>query len=328
MYACLDLGSNSFHLLIARYDEGRLCIIERFSRKVQLGEGVALDGKLGENAVERGLECLRHFREVIDAHPVTCLWSVGTNALRMANNSGFFLRQARELGFDIEVIDGEKEGALVYAGVTSDMPEASVRRLVVDIGGGSTEVILGRGGCHEDVRSLPLGCISWRDRYFRDLDASSTDMMINHALLSARSAAAGVMENAGEDINGNPWRVDEVLASSGTAKMLSLIATAWGKPAGTVSREGLETLFNGGFLHRVVQEPEWSMPGLKPARRDLLLPGWALMTAFMSIFDVSVLQFSRSALREGMLTIMRQHREMPGRAAINARMQWHGGTDG
>jgi exopolyphosphatase/pppGpp-phosphohydrolase len=120
--------------------------------------------------------------------------------------------------------------------------------------------------------------------------------------------------------------MEAVFASSGTAKMLAMIAGAHGESGRTVSRESLDQLRQEGLLHRLVHHSDWLVPGLKPARRDLLLPGWTLMNAFMRIFDVPILDFSASALREGMLTTMRDHHVAPDRASINARMQWRDGT--
>lgn len=328
MYACLDLGSNSFHLLIARFEQGRMVIVERFSEKVQLGEGVAVNGLLGEAAMRRGLDCLHHFREVIDAHPAQCLWSVGTNALRKADNASVFLQEARLLGFDIEVVSGEKEGALVYAGVSSLLPDDEEPRLVIDIGGGSTEVITGRGSQHHQVLSLPMGCVSWRDRFFSSLTAGASRKDVDRALDIAGEVATGILLDAREVLEGEPQHISSVHASSGTAKMLSLIAGAHGEAGGTVSRAGLDRLRRERLLHRLVNDPGWLVPGLKPSRRDLLLPGWTLMRAFMNVFDVPALDYSASALREGMLSTMRTLRVAPGEAPINARMQWRDGTGG
>lgn len=328
MYACLDLGSNSFHLLIARFEQGRMVIVERFSEKVQLGEGVAVSGMLSEAAMRRGLDCLHHFREAMDAHPANCLWSVGTNALRKAGNASVFLQEARQLGFDIEVISGEKEGALVYAGVSSLLGADNNPRLVVDIGGGSTEIVTGQGGRHHQVMSLPMGCVSWRDRFFDSLSTDASHADIDLALNGAAETATGILLDARKALEGTPQQIQSVYASSGTAKMLAMIAGALGDAAGTVSLEALDQLKGERLLHRLVNDPGYLIPGLKPARRDLLLPGWTLMSAFMKVFDVTVLDFSASALREGMLTTMRAHRVAPGEASINARMQWRDGTGG
>ncbi|MEX1197314.1 MAG: hypothetical protein WEB57_05580 [Pseudohongiellaceae bacterium] len=328
MYACLDLGSNSFHLLIARFEQGRMIVVERFSEKVQLGEGVAINGVLSDAAMRRGSECLHHFREVIDAHPADCLWSVGTNALRKAGNAGIFLREARLLGFDIEVISGEKEGALVYAGVSSLLSDEDEPRLVVDIGGGSTEIVSGEGNRHHRVVSLPMGCVSWRDRFFSELTTEASREDVDRALDASADEATAILSDARETLEVSPQSLLAVHASSGTAKMLAVIAGAQGEPARMVSRDGLDRLRREQLLHRLVEEPDWLVPGLKPARRDLLLPGWTLVRAFMDVFDVPLLAFSPSALREGMLATMRAHRVAPDEAPVSARMQWRDGTAG
>ncbi len=328
MYACLDLGSNSFHLLLARFEHERAVIVERFSEKVQLGEGVALDGRLTESAIRRGLDTLHHFREVISAYPAECLWSVGTNALRIADNASDFVERAHRLGFDIEVISGEKEGALVHAGVTSVLPDDERERLVIDIGGGSTEIITGQGRRYRDVVSLPMGCVSWRDRFFSDLESASPEAAIDRALKGASEAAEAILVEARQALLPDMPAMIEVHASSGTAKMLAQVGQAHGAERGIVSEATLGALSGRGVLHRLIQDPDWKLAGLKASRRDLLLPGWTLMQAFFSTFGIQQVRFSPTALREGMLVTMRQHRESPPRAMINARMQWRDAKDG
>lgn len=325
MFACVDLGSNSFHLLIARDEAGRMELVERFSVRVQLGEGVALDGRLTEAAVQRGLDALADFRDVIRAWPIECLWSVGTNALRRAANRDVFLEPAARLGFPIEVIDGEREAELVYAGVCSRRDDTT-RRLVVDVGGGSTEVIAGTGHRPRWACSLPLGCVSWRDRFFAHLDRNAGTDAVDAALLAAREEAGGLFQEACDRGAGELESFEEALASSGTAKMLARVGAASGYPADLISRDSLDRLHGDGWLHRQVEQPDGLVPGLKPARRDLLLPGWSLMAAFMETFGADTVAFSRDALREGMLDTMRALRDRPDREAFSAAMRWYEST--
>ncbi|MDP1757841.1 MAG: exopolyphosphatase, partial [Pseudohongiella sp.] len=157
MYACVDLGSNSFHLLIARWHDGAHEIVERFSEKVQLGEGLSQSLTINAEAFQRGLLCLEAFALALERYPIKYLWVVGTNALRVADNSQDFITQAKSRGFDVDVVTGLEEAALVYAGVMSALPQDDQVRLVIDIGGGSTELIVGKGPDQLQAHSLPIG---------------------------------------------------------------------------------------------------------------------------------------------------------------------------
>src|SRR5690606_4614800 len=121
MYACIDLGSNSFHLLIAEWQDEQSQIVERFSHIVQLGEGVALTGEISPAAFARGLQSLREFCEVMSRYPIQQYWALGTNALRLARNAPDFIAAARELGIEVSVISGVQEAILVYLGVLSNL---------------------------------------------------------------------------------------------------------------------------------------------------------------------------------------------------------------
>lgn len=304
MFACIDLGSNSFHLLIARLENGQHEIVERFSEKVQLGAGLMSNGLIQQDAFERGLECLAHFVSAMDAHPVEHRWAVGTNALRIARNAGDFLKAASELGIDIDVVSGEEEAALVYAGVSSAMSVLPESQLVVDIGGGSTEIVFGHGMQRSAVFSLPIGCVSWRDKWFSELD-SEDQAGIEKKLLAAADDARQVFSQVAEQLCEEHW--ESVRASSGTAKMLSLICSA--RESGEVTPEGVSIDTLKALQAEVVRtaiDPEFELPGLKSSRRELVLPGWSVLRGFMEALQVETLEFSPAALREGMLYYMRE----------------------
>lgn len=303
MYACIDLGSNSFHLLIARWQDDRSEIVERFSNLVQLGEGVSLTGEISPAAFARGLECLQEFSEALTRHSVCRYWALGTNALRMAHNAPQFISEAAKLGLEISIISGLQEAVLVYSGVLSGLPRSDATRLVVDIGGGSTEVIVGRQERRLVTHSLPVGCVSWRDRYFNKIAGSLEEigrMEIERQLDVAVEAAFEVFAQIRDQVSSYPW--SEVYASSGTAKMLAMVGQECGYGDGNISRSMLQ------YMKRDVvacaRDPEALLPGLKDRRKDLLLPGWAVMTGLMRAFDIEHITFSATALREGMLDFM------------------------
>ncbi|MDO8908238.1 MAG: hypothetical protein Q7W55_07030 [Pseudohongiella sp.] len=298
MFACIDLGSNSFHLLIARWQNGRHEIVERFSEKVQLGEGLAKTGQINAAAFARGLSCLEAFALALKRYPINHLWAVGTNALRIASNANEFLAQAANRGFDIDVVTGLEEAALVYAGVMSALPDDGQSRLIVDIGGGSTELVVGCGARQLQAHSMPIGCISWRDRWFSGAldDADVIAGLLHDAALASEQVFLTV---AGQ-LASTPW--SEVYASSGTAKMLSSICSQRVSPGAPPSGVHLSVLENlASDIVAVTLNPKLSLRGLKNGRRELILPGWSVLMGFMRANGVSVLNFSPAALREGML---------------------------
>lgn len=301
MYACIDLGSNSFHLLIAHWHDGRHDIVERFSEKVQLGEGLSHSRNISPAAFQRGLDCLIMFRHALDRYPINHLWVVGTNALRIAENAAEFLAAAQQAaGIHIDVVSGVEEAALVYAGVSSALSDADLPRLVLDIGGGSTEIIIGHNQQILQAHSMPVGCVSWRDRWFKSAGSNTEQIaaQVNEATEAARSVFAAV---AGQ-LHETPWAVS--YASSGTAKMLSAVcAQRFGQQDATgVSLETLLKLQDE--LPLLLLDPDFQLPGLKSSRRDLMLPGWSVLTGFMQATAVCNIEFSASALREGMLAYM------------------------
>lgn len=142
--AVLDMGSNSFHMVVARLEHGEVRTLQTFREKVQLGEGLAEEGCLTAAAQERAFDCLRKFGERLEGMPETSVAAFGTNALRVASNTRHFLDKAEVLlGYPIETISGVEEARLIYLGVAHSLPSDSEQRLVIDIGGGSTEFILG-----------------------------------------------------------------------------------------------------------------------------------------------------------------------------------------
>lgn len=307
MYACVDLGSNSFHLLIARWHDGAHEIVERFSEKVQLGEGLSQHRTINADAFQRGLLCLEAFALALERYPIKYLWVVGTNALRIADNSQDFITQAKSRGFDVDVVTGLEEAALVYAGVMSALPQDDQVRLVIDIGGGSTELIVGKGLDQLQAHSLPIGCVSWRDRWF-STKLENKDLLRQQLMLAADDAEQ-VFAQVSDHLARTPWA--EVYASSGTAKMLSAICSHK-YPSATGS-----TLVDFDILAKLESDilettlnPGRTLPGLKNSRKELLLPGWAVLTGFMKAHKIDKLHFSPAALREGMLHYMIKARDL------------------
>ncbi len=169
MIAAIDLGSNSFHMVLAKADHGEIRILERLGEKVQLAAGIGDDRLLTADSMQRGYDCLKQFAQFINGMPPGSVRVVGTNALREARNRAEFIRVADQiLGHPVEVISGREEARLIYLGVSHTLQDNPGKRLVVDIGGGSTEFIIGQQFESQLRESLQMGCVSFTQRYFKD----------------------------------------------------------------------------------------------------------------------------------------------------------------
>ena len=297
MHACIDLGSNSFHLLIGEWEDGRIQIIERLSEKVQLGENVNINGYISPEIFERGQSCLHRFKLLMKQYPVKRYWALGTNTFRIANNAEEFIQAAKVKGIDISVISGEQEAVLIYAGVITALPLSERRRLIIDIGGGSTEIIVGQKHDRVLTESLTIGSVSWRDRFFNSAQQESGILLERMDLGVA--AAKQVFESISPSIERAEW--DEAYASSGTIKMLAFICEAHGYGETQIQLTALHNL--KGKIAECIADGS-NLAGLKQRRRDLLLAGWCILVGLMESYKVETINFSATALREGMLDFM------------------------
>ncbi len=290
--AAVDLGSNSFHLLVGRIVDGQVYPLDTLREQTQLGAGLTADKRLDRASQARALEALAQFRERLRGLPRDAVRAVGTNALRIAKNSAAFLREAREtLGFPIEVIAGREEARLIYLGVAHALPPAENRRLVVDIGGGSTELIVGQGLKPKLMESLYIGCVSSSLRHFPDgrIDKKS----LKAAVLEARQELAVVAQRyrrAG-------WQ--EAVGSSGSARGIEaiLLENRWASQG--ITREGLDRLWD--LLLDAGRADADRIPGLKASRAAVLPGGFAIMYAVFEELDVEQMAVSEAALRHGVL---------------------------
>ena len=168
-YAALDLGSNSFHLIVARDNAGTIQIVDRHREMVRLAEGLSDNGTLSDVAIERALDCLGRIGQRLRTLPHHNVYAVGTSALRLAANSESFIKRAEDvLGHNIRIISGREEARLIYSAVSHSIESRQDKRLVIDIGGGSTEVIAGRSFKPVLYESLQIGCINVTERRFKD----------------------------------------------------------------------------------------------------------------------------------------------------------------
>ncbi|NKB35436.1 MAG: hypothetical protein GKR91_20235 [Pseudomonadales bacterium] len=297
MHACIDLGSNSFHLLIGEWENGRIQIIERLSEKVQFGENVSSTGRISSQAFERGLSCLHRFKLLMKQYPVQRYWALGTNTFRVAANAEEFIQAAKVKGIDISVITGVQEAVLIYAGVITALPVVETQRLVIDIGGGSTEIVIGRKHERLLTESLAIGSVSWRDNFFAD--SNSPVEILTAQMDEGVAAARKVFEPIAPVVDKAEWK--DAFASSGTVKMLAFICEAHAYGQKQIQLNALLEL-KGKIADAIADDTE--LPGLKERRRDLLLAGWCILVGLMESYQVEVINFSATALREGMLDFM------------------------
>lgn len=230
LIAAIDLGSNSFHMVVAKAHHTEIRILERLGEKVQLAAGIDDERKLSEEAMQRGLECLKRFAQLINGMPQGSVRIVGTNALREARNRNEFIQRAEAiLGHPVEVISGREEARLIYLGVSHTLADTPGKRLVADIGGGSTEFIIGQRFEPLLRESLQMGCVSFTQRYFRD--GKITPARYAQAYTAARLELMSI-ENA---LHRLTW--DEAIGSSGTIRAIAAAIKAMGQGSGEVNAE-------------------------------------------------------------------------------------------
>ena len=291
LLAAVDLGSNSFHLLIARMEQGEIRPSQALSEKVQLSAG--LNGNvLTPDAIGRGLDCLSRFAQMLQSVEPQRIRVVGTNTLRRARNRRDFTEPARRiLGAPIEVIYGREEARLVYLGVAHTLADDSQARLVVDIGGGSTEFAIGERFEPRKLESLQMGCVTFSRKFFKDGKLSKR----NYA--AAYDAARVEVSHIGKAFRSKHWT--EAVGSSGTLQALEGILSAQEWADGTITRKGLQRMRKS--LLRFEDFDSIEFIGLAEARRSVIAAGLAITEAIFDVLDIEVMRTSKGALREGVL---------------------------
>jgi exopolyphosphatase/guanosine-5'-triphosphate,3'-diphosphate pyrophosphatase len=290
--AAVDLGSNSFRLQVARVVDDQIYMLDSLKDTVRLGAGLGADNILDQDTCNRALASLGRFGERLRGLPRGAVRVVGTNTFRVAKNAQEFLQQAEAaLGFPIEIIAGREEARLIYLGVSHGMPVSSDKRLVVDIGGGSTEFIIGTGLKPQKMESIYMGCVSYSQRFFPNGKISKS------ALQQADLAARSELQSICGEFSAENWH--QAVGSSGTAKALAEILQSNGYSDNGITQEGLarlrEVLLKAGDCNKL------QLAGLRPDRVPVLGGGFAIMAAIFSELDIDNMTVSDSALREGVL---------------------------
>ena len=290
--AAVDLGSNSFHLQIGRVVEDQIYLLDGLREPVRLGAGLTRDKRIDRATQVRALDALRRFSDRLRGFPAEAVRVVGTNALRVAKNSRQFLAEAKEaLGFPIEIIAGREEARLIYLGVAHSLPLSRDKRLVMDIGGGSTEFIIGIGVQPELMDSLYMGCVSYSLKYFAD------GIIEKSAFKQAELAARSELQTIVKQYTRHGWA--EVVASSGTARSIATILEANGWSEHGISAPGLDKL-RSAFL-KAGAVGRLALPGLREDRASILPGGLAIMCAAFAELGIEHVSVSDAALRQGVL---------------------------
>lgn len=291
-YAAVDLGSNSFHSVLSRYEHGEFVVIDRQREVIRLAAGLDKDGYLSEEVAERALACLERFGQLLRDLPASNVRVVGTNALRRLQSKNLFLERAEKaLGFSIEIIAGREEARLIYLGVSKWSALQDDSRLVIDIGGGSTEIIAGKGDNAHERESLEVGCVVLSKQFFAD--GQLTREQFDKATLAAELAIQPVVKQ----FRLQGW--SQVIGCSGTMKSLAEIMVRGGLSKDGIRREGLADL-----VDRAIQAghtDKLNLLGLSKDRAPVFAGGLSILVALFELFDIREMSVSDISLREGVL---------------------------
>jgi exopolyphosphatase/guanosine-5'-triphosphate,3'-diphosphate pyrophosphatase len=313
-YAAVDLGSNSFHLLVARREHGELRTLDRIKEMVRLGGGLDAEGNLDPVVQDRAFSCLARFGQRLRGIPTENMRAVGTQTFRRMKNANAFLMIAETaLGCSIDIIAGREEARLIYQGVTHGVPGDGGRRLVVDIGGGSTELVIGEGPNPLEMESLQYGCVSLTRRFFGDgritrkrWNKAVNSVMADLQELRVRYRAAG-------------W--DTAVGSSGTIKAVEEICRRQGWREKDISADALYLLRDRLLEFDTIDSVK--LPGLTERRHPVLIGGLVMLYACFEVLDIETLVVSPFALREGVLhdLLGRKEQRDPREMTVEAFMQ-------
>ncbi|MDO8279606.1 MAG: Ppx/GppA family phosphatase, partial [Burkholderiaceae bacterium] len=285
--AAVDLGSNSFRLEIGYLDHGQIHRAEYLKETVRQGNGLDEERRLTPEAMQRGWDCLARFGERLAGFASSQVRAVATQTLREARNRDVFLSRAHQiLGFPIEVISGLEEARLIYQGVARLLPQSDERRLVVDIGGRSTELILGRGLDSQVMESYRVGSVAWSMKYF------PAGQFTAEAFRRAEVAAQAVLDEALNAYPRHAW--DVAYGSSGTIGAVADVLGEAGWPTGQITRDGLDWLLER--LLKAQSAERLRLAGMKDDRRTVIGGGLSVLRAVFELLGMDSLQAAQGAL--------------------------------
>jgi exopolyphosphatase/guanosine-5'-triphosphate,3'-diphosphate pyrophosphatase len=291
-FAAIDLGSNSFHLVVARAEEHALTVIDREREMVRLAAGLDEKNEIIAAASERALDCLARFGERLRGLDADNVRVVGTNALRKATNSRQFIAKAEKaLGFSIEIVSGVEEARLVYLGAAQTLQGDRGRRLVVDIGGGSTEIIVGDKSEPLFLDSLYMGCVSTSERFFPD--GEYNEQRMRHAIFRAQ------LELEPNIAALRSLSAADFIGTSGTARAIDNVLRENGWSETGITLAGLDKLVKK--IIKAGSVDKLKISGLSEQRRPVFAGGVAVMTAIFRALALDFMRVSEGSLREGVL---------------------------
>jgi exopolyphosphatase / guanosine-5'-triphosphate,3'-diphosphate pyrophosphatase len=311
--AAIDLGSNSFHLIIVKIEHGEMRPVQALAEKVQLGAGLEND-MLSDEAIQRGLDCLSRFAQLLESVGPERIRVVGTHALRLAHNRRAFTVPAKRiLGSRVDVIYGLEEARLVYLGVAHSLADDAHSRLVIDIGGGSTECIVGQRFEPQFLESLQMGCVSYGNAFFPGGRISRGNYRRTYE--EARAQIYPIRRRFGA----KNWA--ECVGSSGTLQAIEAILSQNGWADGGISRNGLAALEKRLLKFKSMDDIQ--IDGLSAQRRNVILPGVAITSALFDVLGIEHMRTSKGALREGVIYDLmgRLSHEDVRERTVNALMQ-------
>ena len=290
--AAVDLGSNSFHLQVARVVGDQIYPLDSLREPIRFGAGLNREKRLDEDSQSRALDCLKRFGERLRGFDPHGVRAVGTNTLRVAKNAAGFLKQAEAaLGFPIEVVAGREEARLIYAGVAHSLPASTHKRLVVDIGGGSTEFIIGRGLKPLRLDSLYMGCVSYSLKYFADGKVTKS------AMKQAELAARNELQTMVAEFSRGHWK--EAVGSSGSARALAEILQLNAYSDAGITPDGLDRLRSA--MLKAGDVARLDLAGLKSDRLPVLPGGLAIMSAALAELHIESMVVAEGSMRQGIL---------------------------
>ncbi|MGV3344717.1 exopolyphosphatase [Enterobacteriaceae bacterium LUAb1] len=304
----IDLGSNSFHMVIARVVDGAIQVLSRLKQRVRLADGLDNQNVLSEEAIVRGLNCLALFAERLQGFSEANVTIVGTHALRLAVNAETFLqRAAKIIPYPIEIISGHEEARLIFMGVEHTQPEKG-RKLVIDIGGGSTELVIGENFETRLVESRRMGCVSFAHLYFPG------GVISRHHFHLARLSSVQKLESMSWQYRLMGW--ETAIGASGAIKAVCEVLLMMGEKEKIITAAHLDKLTEAVFCFK--NFAELSLPGLSEERKMIFVPGLAILCGVFDALAIRELRYSDGALREGVLYEMEgrfRHQDIRSRTA-------------
>jgi exopolyphosphatase/guanosine-5'-triphosphate,3'-diphosphate pyrophosphatase len=307
--AAVDLGSNSFRLEIGNVEQGEFRRTEYLKETVRQGGGLDEDRNLTPQAMQAGWDCLARFGERLAGFKPSEVRAVATQTLREARNRDVFLQRANEvLGFPISLVSGREEARLIYQGVSQMLPASEERRLVIDIGGRSTELILGRGRLPQVMESFRVGSIAWSKRFFGE------GQMNKKAFEVAEIAAMAVLDEAFEAYHPDNW--DTAYGSAGTVGAIGDVLVAAGRPVGSIAADDLDWLQEKLIAAQSVDKLR--LPGMREDRKAIIGGGLSVTRAIFRLLGIAHLQMASGGLRHGLICDLLGSTDTAGDLRVNS----------